>query len=182
MYQASETSRKGLPAAAARLVTDLIVELAPKVLFFFSAFMLIGVMFKLFAAQYSIEFAAFTKAAVAALILGKVVPLLDWMQAGYRFSGRRRIVVILGKTFVYAVVVIALGIGEKILRAVRQEGSFSASMDFMIANANIHRFLGLVLLISSVVAAYLTLQEIDRAMGEGALFRLFFQHPLKKES
>ena len=178
MPRALESSLRDLPAAAARLLTDAIVEIAPKVLFFFGAFMLIGVMFKLFAAQYSIEFEAFTKAAVAALILGKVIPLLDWVQSGYRFSGHRRIVVIIGKTFVYAVVVIVLGIGERTLKAVRREGSFTAGMNFVIANANMHRFLGLVLLISSVVAAYLTLQEIDRAMGEGALFRLLFQRPL----
>jgi len=32
-------------------------------------------------------------------------------------------------------------------------------------------------LISFIVGSYLTLQEIDRAMGEGALFRLLFQRP-----
>jgi hypothetical protein len=34
-----------------------------------------------------------------------------------------------------------------------------------------------VLLISIMVGSYLTLQEIDRAMGEGELFRLFFKRP-----
>ncbi len=168
-------------AAIGRLATESFSEMAPKVLFFFGAFMLIFLLFKLFVAQYSIEFAAFTKAAVAALILGKVIPFLDWAQSGYRFADHRRIVVIGGKTVVYALVVIVLGTGERIFKAFRKQGSLSAAINFMIANANMQRFLGLVLLISLVVGTYLTLQEIDRAMGEGALLRLLFERPMDRK-
>ncbi len=152
-------------------------EIAPVILFFFIAFMLIGVMFKLFVSQYEIEFSAFSKAAIAALILGKAVPLLDWAESGYRFEGYRRIVVVACKTFVYALVVIVLGIGEKIFEAYRKAGSLGEAVSNLIANANIDRFMGLVLLISLVVFIYLVMQEIERAMGEGALFRLFFRRP-----
>ncbi len=152
--------------------------MAPKVLFFFCAFGLIFFLFKLFVAQYSIEFSAFTKAAVAALILGKVIPFLDWAQSGRRFATHRRIVVIAGKTAVYALIVIALGIGERILKAFHQKGSLSMAVNFLIANANGHRFVGLVLLISLVVGTYLALQEIDSAMGKGALLRLLLERPV----
>jgi hypothetical protein len=168
---------KDAPAAAARLTAGLVRDMAPKVLFFFCAFGLIFLLFKLFIAQYSIDFSAFTKAAIAALILGKVIPVLDWAQSGYRFATQRRIVVIAGKTFVYALVVIVLGIGERIFKAFRQERSLTAAVDILIANANVQRFAGLVLLISLVVGTYLTLQEIDRAMGRGAVLRLLFERP-----
>jgi hypothetical protein len=104
---------KSDPAAIERSATELFHELAPLVLFFFIALSLIFLLFKLFVAQYSIQFYAFTKAAVAALILGKVVPLLDWAQSGYRFKNHRRIVVVAAKTLIYALVVIVLGIGER---------------------------------------------------------------------
>jgi hypothetical protein len=172
---------KRAPAVIERLPTELFRELAPKVLFFFTAFMLIFLLFKLFVAQYSIEFSAFTKAAVAALVLGKVIPLLDWADSGYRFARRRRITVILGKTLVYAMVVIALWTGERIFEASRKAGTFRGGLDFVIANANVHRFFGLVLLISLVVGTYLTMQEIDRAMGEGALLRLLFERPVDEQ-
>lgn len=173
---------KSAPDAAGRLAAELFRDLAPKVLFFFSAFGLLFLLFKLFVAQYSIEYSAFAKAAVAALILGKVVPLLDWAQSGYRFETHRRIVVIASKTLIYAMVVIVLGIGERILETYRKEGSLRGAVDFMIANSNGHRFLGLVLLISLVVGTYLTLQEIDRAMGEGSLYRLLFQRPVDRKT
>lgn len=156
----------------------LIREMAPVVLFFFSAFLLIFVMFKLFVSQYEIEFSAFTKAAIAALILGKVVPLLDWAQSGYRFDNHRRAVVIACKTCIYGLVVIVLGIGEKIFHYVREAGSLREGISRVVANANLDRFLGLVLLISLTVGSFLVMQEISRAMGKGALFRLFFAPPL----
>jgi hypothetical protein len=173
---------KSAPAATGRLARELFREMAPKVLFFFCAFMLIFLLFKLFVAQYAIEFSAFTKAAVAALILGKAIPILDWAQSGYRFASNRRIVVVACKTAIYALAVTVLGIGERILEAFRKQGSLSAAVNSLIANANVDRFLGLVLLISLVVGTYLTLQEIERAMGEGALFRLFFEPPLKRRA
>ncbi len=167
-----------VPAAAGRLATGLVREMAPKIVFFFGAFGLLFLLFKLFVAQYAIEYSAFAKAAIAALILGKVIPLLDWAQSGYRFETHRRIVVIAGKTLVYAAVVIVLGTGERIFESFRKDGSLSAALGFVVANANVQRFLGLVLLISLVIAIYLATQEIDDAMGKGALFKLFFERPL----
>ena len=49
-------------------------------------------------------------------------------------------------------------------------------------NADVHRFLGLVLLLSLVVGPYLTMQELDRAIGKGVLFRVLFQPPPTDEA
>ncbi len=77
-------------------------------------------------------------------------------------------------------VVIVLGIGERIFEAYRKAGSLGGAVSRLIANANVDRFMGLVLLISLVVFTYLVMQEIEGAMGKGALFRLFFEPPLEK--
>jgi hypothetical protein len=74
--------------------------------------------------------------------------------------------------------VIVLGIGEKIFHSVREAGSLAEGISRVVANANLDRFLGLVLLISLTVGSFLVMQEISRAMGKGALFRLFFEPPL----
>jgi hypothetical protein len=160
-----------------RSLVGLFHEMAPTVLFFFVAFMLMGVLFKLFVAQYQIEFSAFARAAIAALVVGKVILLVDWAEAGRSSSPHRRIVAILFKTFTYAFAVIVIGVGEKILEAARKAHSFSEGVDHLIANANMDRFMGLVLLISMVVFVYLLMQEIENAMGKGALYRLLFERP-----
>jgi hypothetical protein len=173
---------KHVPAATEKLVTELFWEMAPKVLFFFGAFGMLFLLFKLFVAQYSIEYSAFAKAAVAALILGKIIAILDWAESGHRFENHRRILVIAAKTLLYALVVIVLGTGERMLEEFRKQGGVGAALNFVIANANMQRFLGLVLLISLTVGIYLTIQEIDRALGEGTMSRLLLERPANTAS
>ena len=70
----NRTLRERLSTATAAIsagLIDLVREMVPVVLFFFVAFFLIFFIFKLLSPKYSIDFSAFTKAAVAALILGK---------------------------------------------------------------------------------------------------------------
>ena len=84
------------------------------------------------------------------------------------------------KTFIYGLVVLVLGIGERVFHSVREAGSFRDGISRVVASANLDRFLGLVLLISLTVGTFLVMQEISRAMGKGALFRLFFEPPLDR--
>ena len=152
-------------------------EMLPPVLFFFTAFLLIGVIFKLLVTQYSIQFTAFTSAAVAALIIGKVILLIDWAESGRDFGSHRRIVVIACQTFVYAFAVLTLGIAERVFEAAHKAHSLSEGFNITLANAHFDRFIGLVILISMVVFIYLVFQEIQRAMGKGALYRLLIERP-----
>ncbi|MGO9830897.1 MAG: hypothetical protein ACLPJH_12225 [Myxococcaceae bacterium] len=82
MNRSRHNPLKGFIRGIGRVATTLFREMAPKVLFFFVAFMILFVLVKLFVAQCSVTYGAFIKAAVGALILGKVVPLLDWAQSG----------------------------------------------------------------------------------------------------
>jgi hypothetical protein len=177
MNRASPAAASSTPATILHRLIGLVRELAPTVLFFFVAFLLIFLMFKLFAQRYSIEFSALSKAAIGALILGKVIPLLDWAGSGHSFATHRRIVVIASKTLIYGLVVTVLAVGEKIFHGVREAGSLQGGISSVIAHANLDRFFGMVLLFSLVVGSYLLLQEIDRAMGKGALLRLLFARP-----
>jgi hypothetical protein len=152
-------------------------EFAAVVLFFFIGFMLIFVLFKLFVSQYSIEFYAFSKAAIGALILGKVVLVMDRLKFVRGFDSYPRAVAVVYKTFVYGLAVIAVGIAERLIHAYREAGNLREAVHLVIASANLNRFLAVVLLISLIVCAYFVMLEINRAMGEGALFRLFFKRP-----
>jgi hypothetical protein len=155
----------------------LLREMAPVVLFFFIAFLLIFVLFKLFVSQYAIEFSALGRAAVTALIVAKVILLVDWAESGHRFANYRRGVVIGFQTFIYCLAVILFGIGERIVHGVREAGNIHDGLVRVVSNANVDRFLGGALLVSLVIGLYLVMQEISSAMGKGALFKLFFERP-----
>ena len=162
-----------------RFLAGLFDELWPPTLFFFIAFLLMAIMFKLLVQEYAVvEFSAFAKAAIFALILAKVIALVDWAESGYSSDfSHRRIVVVGVKTVVYALTVIVFGIGEKLFETYHRADSLGNAVSKLIANANFDHFIGLVVLISMVVFIYLAMQEIQNAMGKGALFRLFFERP-----
>lgn len=169
-------------AGGARWASGEFIEILPAMLFFFIALMVILVILKLFIAQYSIEFYAFSKAAISALILGKAVLLMDWAESKRHASAYPRALVVAFKTVIYGSAVIVLGIGERIFDNYRKAGDFPDAVRIVIANANLDRFLGCVLLISLLVSAYLAIEEISRAMGKGALFSLFFRTPARTDA
>jgi hypothetical protein len=158
----------------ARRIVHLVRELAPPVGFFFAGLMLILLLFKLFVAQYSVEFYAFSKAAVGALILGKAVLVMDWFVSGRRLGRYPRAVAVGVKTFLYGIVVLLLGAGDRLVHAWRATGGLKSGVDLLIARSDLNRFFGFVLLISVMVGSYMVLEEIDHAIGKGELLRLFF--------
>jgi hypothetical protein len=64
---------------------------------------------------------------------------------------------------------------DSIETATRREPSVGETLDDPLIG------FGLVLLISLVVGTYSTMQEIDRALGKGALFRLLFERRMDKK-
>ena len=85
-----------VPLTVGRGLTSLFWEMLPPVSFFFIALMLIFVVVKLLALQYSIRFYAFARAAIGALVLGKVVLLMEMAErkhntSRYPAGGRRGI-------------------------------------------------------------------------------------------
>src|SRR5262249_42878291 len=126
-----------------RKLISLFNELWPPTLFFFVALLLIAMMFKLLVERYAVvEFSAFAKAAVGALILAKAIGVVDWAGSGYGADlTHRRIVVITVKTLMYALVVLVFGLGEKLFAAYHKTDSLVDAASKLIANVNVHRFL-----------------------------------------
>ena len=65
--------------------------------------------------------------------------------------------------------------GERLARAWYATGGLHEGLAMVKTNANLDHFLALLILIGTIVAMYLAMEEISQAMGEGALSRLFFQ-------
>jgi hypothetical protein len=78
-----------VPLTLGRGLTSLFWEMLPPVAFFFIALMLIFVVLKLLALQYSIRFYAFARAAIGALVLGKVVLLMEMAERKRNASSTR---------------------------------------------------------------------------------------------
>ena len=166
-----------IPVTLGTRLTALFWEMLPPVLFFFIALMLILSVVKLLALQYSIRFYAFARAAIGALVLGKVVLLMEMAEEKRNASRYPRAIVVAFKTVIYALTVVLFEFGERIVRAWHRSGSLHEALVTVKANANLDHFLALLILGCMIIAVYLAMEEISHAMGEGALARLFFKRP-----
>jgi fumarate reductase subunit D len=160
-----------------RRLKGLFWEMLPPVLFVFIPLMLIFVVLKLLALQYEIRFYAFARAAIGALVLGKVILLMEMAERKSAASRYPRAIVVAFKTVIYAMAVFLFEFGERVVRAWYDRGNLSEGLAMVKANANFDRFLALLILICMIIAMYLAMEEISHAMGEGALARLFFKRP-----
>ena len=149
----------------------------PVFLFFLFGFLLVLMIVKLALARYSIEVSALSRALIGALVAAKVTLLLDETPLAHIFRRYPRIFSITLRTFIYGLAVIVLGIAEKIFEAYRHLGTFSAAWFDISQRMEIHQLLAIALGTSLIFAAYFVLSEIDRSMGEGALWAMFFQFP-----
>jgi fumarate reductase subunit D len=164
-----------LPVAAARGIGGLVREMLPPVSFFFIALTLMFTVLKLLALQYEIHFYAFARAAIGALVLGKIVLLMEMAGRKRKASKYPRALVVAFKTVVYAAAVVGFEFGERIVRAWYGSGSLQEGLAIVKAHANLDHFLALLILGCTILAVYLAMEEISKAMGEGALKRLFFE-------
>jgi hypothetical protein len=149
----------------------------PVFLFFVVGFLLLLLFIKLALANFSIEMTALSKAVIGALFAAKAVLILDETPLARRLEHRRRIVAVAVKTFFYGAITLLLGCLERFLDALRRVDSFDATIRYMIDQANMYRMLSWVLGVSLVFALYFALFEIEKRMGEGELWKLFFDSP-----
>src|SRR6516165_9855361 len=106
-----------VPRTVGRFLEGLFWEMLPPVSFFFIAMILIFAVVKLLALQYSIRFYAFARAAIGALILGKVVLLMEIAERKGAASRHPRAIVVAFKTVIYALGVFLFEFAERLVRA-----------------------------------------------------------------
>jgi hypothetical protein len=164
-------------AALGRFLHRELVEAWPAFLYFLIGFLLLLVLVKLVLAEFSIEVVALSNAIVGALLAAKTVLVLDATPLARSLERYRRIVAVAVKTSLYGVAGLLLGYLERLLDALHKVHGFGAAFDYVLAHANHYRLLAWALGISIVFAHYFSFFEISRRMGEGALWRLFFEAP-----
>jgi len=164
-------------AAIGKFLRREFVAAWPVFLFFLVGFLLLLAIIKLALATFSIEITAFSKALVGALLAAKAVLILDETSLSRRLEQSRRIIAVAVKTLLYGSIALLLGFLERVVEALRREHSFAGAIRYISDQPALYRLLSWGLGISLVFSIYFALFEIDRRMGKGKLWRLFFDSP-----
>src|SRR5215469_3541076 len=146
----------------------------PVFVFFLVGFLLLILLLKTALAQFSIEVTVLSNAVVGALLAAKAALVLDETPLGRSLVRYRRIVEIAAKVVFYGITCLLFLYGERVLEAQHKLHNWGTAFPHAYEQLT-HSILAWALGISIVFALYFTFVEIKDRMGEGELWRLFFE-------
>jgi hypothetical protein len=164
-------------AGVGRWLRKEFVAAWPLFLFFLVGFLILITLVKLALAQFSIEITVLSKAVVGALFAAKAALVLDETPLARSLEHYRRIVAVAVKTLLYGVAFGLLAYVERFLEALHKVHNFDGAIRYVIDHASHYRILGWALGVSVVFGLYFAFFEISEYIGQGALWKLFFESP-----
>jgi hypothetical protein len=146
----------------------------PVFLFFLVGFLLLILLIKVALAQFSIEIALISNAVIGALLAAKAALILDETPLAHTLERYRGIVAVAAKVLFYGVTCLLLLYLERVLEALHKFHHLDAAFGYVFRHG-FRAVLVWALGISIVFALYFVFVEINERMGDGELWRLFFQ-------
>lgn len=128
---------------------------------------------QLILAEYHIEFNGLSKAVVGALVLSKVVVVLEHVPLGTSVRTRPAWVDIMLRTALYALGVFLVLLFEKAFEGRHEYGSFGSSVTAVFQHTEIHHVWVNVIGLSGALLGYNALSVVRSHLGEGGLLRMF---------
>jgi hypothetical protein len=139
-------------------------------LYFFVCFGIILTLKKLFLEAYEIQVYALSAAVIGALVVAKVVVILDKARAGTRFDVRASLGLgALYKTLLYAAATFLALFAERLFHAYRETGALGAAVAYVWQHRHRNVIFADVICIGLALMAYHLYTGIDRRLGEGTL-------------
>ncbi len=165
-----------LPRWAAHGIARLVRHALPPTLYFFVAFNVISFTTDALVHSYWFDFTSFLMASTTALVVGKVVLVVDRIRIIDKYRGGPLIRPILYKSVFYSVIVLIVRFLEKIVHFAIDTGGFGPGFTDAVHDFTWHRFAAVQLWIFICFLIYVTASEFNVLVGHGQLFRLFFHH------
>jgi hypothetical protein len=149
-------------------------EIAFVTLYFLSCFLFFLLLKKLFLEEYHLEITIFHTALIGALVVAKVVVLLEKTSFGSRFRSASPFAHVLWRSLCYTAIVFVVTLAERLFHLYREHSELSRALSELWAARDLHHFIALNLCVGVSFLIYNCFSEIDHHLGEGGLRRLFF--------
>jgi hypothetical protein len=171
-----DAQKPGRLARIGHIVLHEFHDIWPPTLFFFIGFNLILFTKRLILSAYLIQFTGLAIATVSALIVGKAVLVADLMPFLRRFDGAPLAQPILFKTVVYSLFVVVARLLEAFIRYLVAGGAVGRGgyIEQQLGSFSWDQFIATQMWIVVLFLIYVTASEINRLLGDGELFKIFF--------
>lgn len=132
-------------------------------------------------AEYRIAFTGWSMVVVGALILSKVVLVLEHVSLGAWVRARPAWVDVVLRTILYSLGVALVLIIEKAIESRNEYGGMGQALQQLYQHRDVPHVWANTVFISGALLGYNMLSVIQRKLGKGALIRIFFS-PLPEET
>lgn len=150
------------------------VEIFPPTLFFFIAFSLVLLTKRLILSEYGISWTGFGSAVVGAILVGKVVLLVDKLTFLNKFAHRQLIITTTWKCLFYFLAAVLLQYLERIVHLLRKHESFLEANRYFVTETVWPQFWLIQMWLAVLLFFYCAMRELVRAIGRENVIRMFF--------
>ena len=162
-------------------VKDEVISLALVMLYFSVWIGALALLKTLVLAEYQIEFHGLSIALFGALILAKVVLVLEHVSMGAWVRTRPVLLDVILRTVLYVLGVFIVLLLEKSFEGRHEHGGFVPSLFSLFQRADGYHVWANVICLSGALLGYNVVSVLRQYIGEGALIRVFLK-PLPDES
>lgn len=158
--------------SAGKKIREELRQLALAMLYFAAWIGLLVVLKALILAEYQIEFRQWSAILVGALVLGKVVLILDHVSLGAWIRKRPAVVDVIARTILYGLGVLVVLLIEKAFEGRHEYGGFGPALTAAFRHADAPHIWANTICLSGALFGYNVLTVVRRHLGEGGLARL----------
>ena len=135
---------------------------------------------KLILIDYNIQFVGISTALIGALIMAKVVLIMEYIELGSWVAKKPPIVDILLRTLLYTLGVAFVLLLEKAFESRKESGGFVPAMEHVFQNRDIYKVWASILVISISLFWYNVFAILTQYFNHHELRALFLKTPLEK--
>lgn len=154
-----------------------LLEAIPPAVFFFIAFQTIAFTSALMVRQYGVQVSTFVTATIAALVVAKVILIVDLLPFVDRFRGKPLIFSVLWKTMVYLGAALLVRYVEHLVHFLREYGDLASAHRHLFDEVIWPHFWAVQIWLLVTFLVYCTLRELVRVLGRERMGRIFFASP-----
>lgn len=156
-----------------RLKREMLAVIPPSV-FFFASFQVIAVTRALMLQKYGIRVSTFLAATVGALVVAKVVLVVDHLPFVNRFPEKPLIYNVVWKTAIYLLAAFVVRYVEHLIPFFREHGNLVVAHRHLLDEVVWPHFWAVQIWLAVVIFVYCALRELVRVLGRERAIAIFF--------
>ncbi|HEV3224349.1 MAG TPA: hypothetical protein VGZ90_15815 [Puia sp.] len=148
--------------------------------YFAVVFILMMVMKKLYLKDYDIEFTGLSQALVGALIMSKVIILMELISLGHWVQRQPPIVDVIIRTLLYTLGVLIVVVLEKAFEDRHKANGYGDAISYVLNHRDIYHAWATTIGAAGSIFVYNAFSVVQRTMGKNGLMKLFFSTSLNQ--